>query len=140
MKNKYTAFFAAFAASVKAGNKATKEEAVHEFTGGRTSSLKDLTSAELHDLVTRLNAHSGFTPKRNFFQGTEQKMRLAFFPMAYEMGWAAGGDSKTAVARIDAWCRQQKYKTGFNDLDAKQLGILLTVFKEKVYKGFLKSL
>lgn len=144
-KHNYKAFFAALQASQAAGNPNTKEEAVLDFTAGRTSSLSDLSKDELSELVNRLNATSGFKPDKKWFTGKEQKMRMAFFPLAYEMGWGEPyGEfkekQKAAAARLDVWSKKQKYKKGFNELDKSELGVLLTIFKEQVYKSFMAGL
>lgn len=110
MKNKFSAFFAAYNESVKRGNPFTKEEVVSNFTLGRTSSVKELNMAELQLLVSRLQ-HTNECTRRD-------KMVKKIIAMAWEMGvlyrekkvtTQCGIIETTNYSRLDEWMTKNSY-------------------------------
>lgn len=98
--NPYAAFYAAYNASVAAGNPLSKEELVLDFTQGSTSSLKELSSAELDGLVARLNQlnRSGQAPYKPHSDKADS-MRKSIIALFYKM-------NKTP-AQAKAWAEKQ---------------------------------
>ncbi len=120
--NRYTAFFAAYSASVKAGNYLSKEELVQSFTGGATTSLKELTDAQLAELTAKLNA---LNPAP--VPGKEDKMRKSIIAIFRHM-------NRTPQDAID-WAEKQGVKgvkKRFNDYTSQELYILIRI-AEKIH-------
>lgn len=123
MSNRYAGFFAAYKASVDAGNTNSKEEAVEDFTNGRTTSLRDLSDIELEGLVARLNSLSRFKPQKP--PGTSDKadlMRKSIIAIFKKMNRTAS-DAKT-------WAEKQgvkKVKRKFNDYTTSELFTLIRI-------------
>lgn len=124
--NQYARFYASYNTSVKCGNTASKEEVVFEFTGGRTTSLRELSEAELKDLIDQLNQKSAFRQA----QGTKNyskdeiarnTMRRAIIAQFH----CAGRDG---VRAAKAWAEKQgatvdnvNIKRRFNDYTQQEL-------------------
>lgn len=131
MASTYAGFFAAYNASVRAGSPLSKEEVVGNFTNHRTTSLKELSGAELEALVAGLNQLNRFTPKVNHKPTAHtnpdgDKMRKAIIAIFYKM-------KRTAKDAID-WCEKQGVageKRKFNDYSNQELYTLIRV-AEKV--------
>jgi hypothetical protein len=123
--NKYTPIFTAISRINKAGGDHTKESVVHDFTKGRTKSLRDLDDQEVKLLIHKLNNLIG-DPKNN-------AIRRAIISQFKTIG-------KTTDAAI-AWA--EKYgvrgvKREFNAYDTTELMVLLQNAK-KVKNDFLKA-
>lgn len=126
MRNRYAGFFAAYNASVSAGNPNTKEETIREFTNGRTKSLKDLNNDELDALVLNLNSLSRFAPKKPVPDDKADKMRKSIIAIFKQMG-------KTTQDAIN-WAEKQGVKGAkkkFNDYTTGELFTLIRI-AEKV--------
>jgi hypothetical protein len=138
--NPYTPFFAAFNAAQKRGNPLTKEDVISQFTGGRTTSLKQLDTAELNELTLSLNRISGFQARRpNTHHDPTDKQRKAIIAIAHKMGWQTPS-GKADIRRINGWCVTfGKFKKPLNDHTAPELPELVTQF-DKVYQSFLKGI
>jgi len=131
MRN-YRTFFAICKALGK-----TKEEAVLEFTDGRTDSLSSLDDGEFKELMVCLRrlqpVPDGWEPKPG--DGIRKKM----IGLAQTMRWGKSLDE--LLGRLDGWCRTQtKYKKSFNELTIDELVKVCTIFEAKVYASFLKGL
>jgi len=119
--NKYAGFFAAYNASVKRGNPLSKEEVIQGFTGGATSSLKELTLPQLQEIVRQLNATNA-----DKFNTKEDKMRKAIIAIFKKM-------NRPTTAAIE-WAEKQGVKgekKKFNEYTAQELFVLIHV-AEKV--------
>lgn len=131
MKNKYAHFFAAYNASVKAGNRLTKEEMISSFTGGATESIKDLNPFQLNELVRNLNS---LVPKIEADKGKADKMRKAIIAIFRSRG--------LGVADAIAWAEKQGVrgtKKLFNEYTTGELFVLISI-AEKVKADYNKSL
>ena len=100
--NPYARFYASYHTSVKCGNSASKEEVVFEFTGGRTTSLRELSDAELNDLIDQLNQKSAIqgTKKYSKDETARNTMRRAIIAQFH----CAGRDG---VRAAKAWAEKQ---------------------------------
>jgi len=130
MKNKYSPFFAAYNASVKAGNPNTKEEVIQSFTEGRTKSLKDLDIRELQELIRSLQR---ITPS-NWENDKADRMRKAIMAIFHSMGKPV----ETAIA----WAEKQGVKgvkKPFNEYTTGELFVLIAV-AEKIKSDFNKGI
>lgn len=114
----------------------SKEEAVLDFTEGRSDRLSSLDDGEFKEFMIRLRrlqpVPSGWTPPA----GDAQRKKM--IGLARDMHW--GRDTLEIVRRLDEWCLKQKFKKKLNDLSISELGTLLTIFENKVYTGYLKGL
>ncbi len=100
--NPYARFYASYHTSVKCGNSASKEEVVFEFTGGRTTSLRELSEVELNDLIDQLNQKSTIqgTKKYSKDETARNTMRRAIIAQFH----CAGRDG---VRAAKAWAEKQ---------------------------------
>ena len=124
--NLYARFYASYNTSVKCGNSASKEEVVFEFTGGRTTSLRQLSEAELNDLIDQLNQksairHAQGTKKYSKDETARNTMRRAIIAQFH----CAGRDG---VRAAKAWAEKQgatiehvNIKRRFNDYTQPEL-------------------
>ncbi len=129
MKNKYSSFFTA----LKRHPHLSKEQAVQDFTKGRTSSLKALDYWELQELVRGLN-NVGVPqkPVQKEYAGGEKanRMRRAIIAIFRNM------DKQPADAIL--WAEKQGakgQKKRFNDYTTGELHILIDV-AEKVQRDW----
>lgn len=132
MANPYTAFFSAYNASQKAGNRSSKEEVVLDFTKGRTASLRDLSQNELKQLVDSLNNLSGFKPKVT--NDKADRMRKAIIAIFKKMG-------RPTTAAV-AWAEKQGVrgiKKPFNEYTTQELHVLIQI-AEKVLSDWQKAI
>jgi hypothetical protein len=105
-----------------------KDEAVHHFTGGRTTHLSEMTKVEFMKMVGALKGES-----------PRERMTRKVLSMAHEMGWELH-DGRVDMTRVNAWCRKYtKQKKDLDKVSEKDLPALVTVF-EKVYVSFLKGI
>ena len=100
--NPYARFYASYNTSVKCGNSASKEEVVFEFTGGRTTSLRELSEVELNDLIDHLNQKSTIqgTKKYSKDETARNTMRRAIIAQFH----CAGRDG---VRAAKAWAENK---------------------------------
>ena len=135
--NKYSTFYAAYNASLQAGNTLTKEEQVLSFTDGRTASLRELSDTELKALVQQLNSL-----REGKQQQPAQRMRRHIIAMAHEMRWEVEG-GKVDMQRLNNWVAKYGYlhatKHSLNQYTAKQLPKLVSQFRS-VYKSYLSAI
>ena len=121
--NPYARFYASYHTSVKRGNAASKEEVVFEFTGGRTTSLRELSEAELNDLIDQLNQKSAIQGAKKYSKDETARntMRRAIIAQFH----CAGRDG---VQAAKAWAEKQgatiehvNFKRRFNDYTQPEL-------------------
>lgn len=118
--NKYAAFYAAYNASVKKGNPNTKEQTVSDFTNGRTTSLSDLSTHELQEIVRNLNSLSG--NNKPVDDSKADSMRKAIIAIFKDIG-------DTTKDAID-WAEKQGVrgvKKKFNSYTTGELFVLIQV-------------
>lgn len=108
----------------------TKEEAVMEFTNGRTDSLTSLNDSEFKELMRKLSTLN--TPPPGDI------MRKKMIGIAKSMHW--GNNTKEILLRIDDWCIKQKFRKKLMQLDLAELSTMLTIFEQKVYNDYLSAL
>lgn len=138
MKNQYSSFFLA----LKKLPGLSKEEAVYDFTQGRTRSLRKLDHWEVQELTRRLNDLTpGPSPKREGsptaqHPGGEKadKMRKAIIAIFRKMG--------RTVADAIAWAEKQGVKgvkKKFNDYTTQELYVLIGI-AEKILTDWEKGI
>ena len=114
----------------------SKEEAVLDFTDGRSDSLSSLDDGDFQEFMARLRYFqpipSGWQPKA----GDAQRKKM--IGIARSMHW--GKNTAEIVSRLDDWCLKQKFKKKLNDHTVAELGTLVTIFENKVYTGYLKNI
>lgn len=127
-----------FYAMCKALDK-TKEEAVCEFTDGRTESCRELSDEEFDQLFAKLVTLQ--TAVQKIPDDWEPKpgdaMRKKMFSIAREMYFHKSTAELKVI--IDDFCIKQKKKP-LNRLDLIELGQVLTIFETKVKPDHLKAL
>ncbi len=126
--SKFSAFFSAYNASVKCGNRLSREEQISEFTQGRTDSLKDLTHDELKELTRRL---MGTVPPPD---PKADKMRKSIIAIFHNM-------NKTPKDAI-AWAEKQGVKglkKPFNSYSTGELFVLIRI-AEKVLSDYQNAI
>ena len=124
---------AIYAALGKAGLRDEKDSIVGKFTGGRTSSTRDMSHGEAAELISALKEYDPTYQKEN-------KMRKRIISMAHEMGWHIPDTKKISLAKLDAWCMQYSYgRKRLNKYEYAELPRLVAQF-EIVYKKYLKGL
>lgn len=120
--SKYSAFFGAYNASVKAGNPYTKEEQVQIFTEGRTGSLKELSDQELEALTRQLN-NQGNT------KDLADTMRKAIISIFHKMNYAnAAAAAKAWAEKMGVGSKDKHVKRPFNEYTTQEL-------KKLIYKA-----
>ena len=139
--NPYARFYASYNTSVKCGNSASKEEVVFEFTGGRTTSLRELSEVELNDLIDQLNQKSTIqgTKKYSKDETARNTMRRAIIAQFH----CAGRDG---VRAAKAWAEKQgatiehvNIKRRFNEYTQPEL-ISLIKKAEKMRLSDMKTI
>jgi len=139
--NPYARFYASYHTSVKCGNTASKEEVVFEFTGGRTTSLRELSETELNDLIDQLNQKSTIqgTKKYSKDETARNTMRRAIIAQFH----CAGRDG---VRAAKAWAEKQgatiehvNIKRRFNEYTQPEL-ISLIKKAEKMRVSDMKTI
>lgn len=130
--NRYKMFFAAYKKSQQQGNPLSREEVVHQFTDGRTSSLKDLTDFELNELSRRMNRHN--LTNASSQDEKANNLRRAIIAIFHEMGHPP--EQAKAWAEIQG---AKGIKKRFNNYTNQELMTLLIVAR-KVLTDFRKSL
>lgn len=125
--NKYAQFFAAFNNSVRSGNPYSKEELISMNTDGRTTSLKDLTDAELREIIDLLNVSNQAR------QSKADKMRKAIIAIFKDM--------ERTTAQAIAWAEKQGVKgvkKKFNSYTTGELYVLIQI-AEKIQIDWRKG-
>ncbi len=139
--NPYARFYASYHTSVRCGNTASKEEVVFEFTGGRTTSLRELGEAELNDLIDQLNQKSAIQGPQKYSKDETARntMRRAIIAQFH----CAGRDG---VRAAKAWAEKQgatighvNIKRRFNDYTQPEL-ISLIKKAEKMRMSDMKTI
>lgn len=118
-----------------------KESIIQAFTGGRSTHVSDMTSAEAAALIGHLksldNTEAGAT-----------RMRNKILSMAHEMNWCLtpgpspqerGVKRRIDMGRVNNWCISRSYlKKKLDDYTYSELPKLVSQFEE-VYKSHLKT-
>lgn len=106
---------------------------LHEATGGRTTSTRELTQAEALALI------SGLVPQTPADVRAD-KMRRKILGFAREMGWTTD-DDRVDIDRVNQWC--VKYGYGHKPLNRytyHELPKLVTQFENGPYKSYLSRI
>lgn len=131
--NKYTPFFTAIRdAERRTGQKIDRHELVRNFTQGRTSSIKDLSPAEMHNLMLSLSAQSAEALKAD-------TMRKKIIALLKYCGYTLP-DGKADMKRIYQWVLKYGHlHKPLNQYTISELPTLVTQ-AERVRDSFIKSL
>lgn len=131
----YKHYFAAESQLRKMGLSITRAELISEFTSGRKSSLKELSSVEYADLVQRMNTMLG--RQRSADKLNDQRRKV--IALLCKMGYVTP-DGLADMTRIQAWCVSHGHAhVTLNEYDAITLPRLVTQV-EIMYKKFLQAL
>ena len=119
-----------------------KEALVHSYTGGTTTSSKEMSKYQAKELISYLVKLTGDGEKMD-------RMKKKMIAMAHEMGWqkpvpkmSAGAQepAKVDMDRLNGWCVEfGMYHKGLDKHNAQELPKLVTQF-EAVYKSYLNGL
>lgn len=117
----------------------TKEDAVCEFTDGRTESCRDLSDEEFDNVFEQLatlqksiqKIPDDWEPKAG---DTQRKKLIALAKNMYFRK-----PIRFILSALDDFCIRQKGKK-MNDLSVAELGQVLHIYETKVYAGHLESL
>lgn len=112
----------------------TKEEAVYEFSNGRTTSCSALSDREFNDLFNMLANHQRVPDNWEPAPGDSQRKKL--IGLAKSMNWADTPDQ--ILVKLDEFCMKQK-KNRMNALSTYELGLIITVM-EKIYSEYLTEI
>ncbi len=123
--SRYSAFFAAYNASVKAGNPYSKEEQVSIFTNERTESLKDLSDQELKELTALLN--TSYVVDKTKADKLRKALISIFHQMKYENAAAA---AKAWAEKMGVGAGEKNIKKPFNNYNNQELKTL--IFKAEI--------
>lgn len=117
----------------------TKEEAVCEFTDGRTESCSELSDEEFDQLFEKLVRLQTAVQKipDDWEPAPGDATRKKMFSIAREMYFHKSTAELKKI--IDDFCIKQKKKP-LNRLDVIELGQVLTIFETKVKPDHLKAL
>lgn len=137
--NKYSSFFTA----LKRLPGMSKEEAVYDFTQGRTRSLRQLTTWEVQELTRKMRLLSGEKPI-NTIRPTEpdprKKMVNKVIFYGHEMGLISQEAGKKNYTRFHQFIEQKGYlKKRLKDYTFEELPKLVSQM-ENIYKDYLKKL
>lgn len=126
-----------FYAMCKALDK-TKEDAVCEFTDGRTESCRDLSDEEFNELFAQLAALQAAVKKipTNWEPKAGDKQRKKLIALAKNMYPYKTFSQIKPI--LDEFCIRQKGKK-LMDLSVEELGHVLNIYETKVYAGHLKG-
>ncbi|AIM38077.1 hypothetical protein KO02_16330 [Sphingobacterium sp. ML3W] len=109
----------------------TKEEAVFEFTNGRTTSSGALSDKEFNELFNMLANHQQVPSMWGPAPGDTQRKKM--IGLARSMNW--GETTDQVLIKLDDFCLKQKKKR-MNALSVYELGLILTIL-EKIYSQYL---
>lgn len=114
-------------------DKEDKDDIIKDFTGGRTTSSRELTESEAVNLLAHLKKLGG-TANRS------DKMKKKIIRLAHEMNWKKEGSAKIDMKRINDWCIRSGYlHKKLDDYKYSELPKLVTQF-ENVHKDFINKL
>lgn len=113
----------------------TKEELVHKFTSGRTTSSSKMLVTECQSMINNLDAMTkGYTKNIANENTPENKMRRRILSICHEMGWKKEG--VLDWEKINAFLLKSGYlHKSLNEYTAKELPKLVTQF-EQLLKSF----
>lgn len=119
-----------------------RADVIEHTLGVKKTGLRELTDAQLRELIFRLRMLGGTSakPEPRPQLDSADKMRKTIISNAYQMKWASPGDWRTAVASIDEFCMSAKglFKKKLNDHTDQELNKVVTQFKSMT-KTFLKQ-
>ncbi|MBD3748529.1 MAG: hypothetical protein IE931_03440 [Sphingobacteriales bacterium] len=107
------------------------QEAVYEFTKGRTQSLRALSDGEVKHLQLELNARqqSNWKPK----PGDKQRKKM--------IGLARSMQYAHPVEAVNEWCiNYGRYNKPLMDHDEDELNKVLYIYEHEVYASYLRNL
>ena len=112
------------------GLREEKEAVVNGFTGGRTTSVSKMSSAEAASLIGHLKS-------LNKTHASAEKMRNKILSHAHELGWTTNG--KVMMERVNNWCTKYGHAhKRLDDYTYAELPTLVTQFEE-LLKSHLKT-
>jgi hypothetical protein len=112
--------------------KEDKAQVISFYTGGRTSSSREMSVKEAEALISHLK---NTDPSH---QGAD-RMRKKIISMAHEMGWKKPNGTKIDMEHVNQWCIKHGYlHKPLDEYTYEQLPTLVSQF-EKAYKDFIKK-
>lgn len=115
-----------------------KEDLVYNATNGRTTSIREMHTAEAIALREALNGK----PEQPYEIGKKRRMKRQILALVHEMGWqyeTEEGKLKVDMKRVNAYCESRGYlKKPFDDYTEKELPRLVAQFK-KMHKNYLQN-
>ncbi len=113
-----------------------KANLIHSFTNGRSTSSKDMSNLECHQLIAYLQGLP------NDEQEAANRMRRKMLSYCHEMHWTVTnvyGKKIADVQRLDGWCEKFGYlHKKLNAYSHAELPKLVSQF-ERVYKDYLNK-
>lgn len=111
----------------------TKEELIHTYTDGRTTSIRDLLFDEAKSIISAL------TSGEVSIQSPANKMRRKILSMAHEMDWELS-TGQVDMKRINKWCVEYGYlHKELDQYTESELPQLINAF-ENMYLKHLKGI
>lgn len=109
-----------------------KQNIVSAFTGGRTTHVSEMSSAEAAALIGHLKS-------LNNTEAGATRMRNKILSMAHEMNWRIEGTKRVSMQHVNNWCTSRSYlKKPLDNYTYNELPKLVSQFEE-VYKSHLKA-
>ena len=114
------------------GLQANKDDLVHSFTRGRSTSRKDLTNQEAINFIAYLESGGSQEIMK------AEVMKNKIISLAHEMQWELPG-GKVDMNRVNGWCAKFGYlHKVLDDHVYKELPKLITQFEQGPYKDYLR--
>lgn len=109
-----------------------RRDIIDGFTGGRSTSSRDLTFDEAAEMISHLKSMDPDEHKAG-------KMRRKIISMAHELHWHRPGSNSVDMRRLDEWCKKFGYgKKPLNSYTPSELPKLVTQFEMGPYAHFYK--
>ena len=107
-----------------------KKTMVSGFTGGRSTSTRDLLKSEAVGLISHLKSLDPDEKKA-------ERMRRKIISLAHELHWHKSGTTSIDMLKVDGWCKKYSYlKKALNSYTLQELPKLVTQFQLGPYRQF----
>lgn len=108
---------------------AQKEDLVHSFTGGRSTSARDLTHQEASQMIAYLSNDQDAPVRLQIEKQRGDAMKAKVISMAHQLGWKLP-TGKINMDAVNKWCREYgRFKKELDDHTYKELAALVTQFE-----------
>jgi len=108
----------------------TKQEVIKQYTEGKKKSMRELTDIEFYGMMNWLQQFNTIPPG--------DAIRKKMIALAKQM--KRGNTVKAILEHLDDWCRDQKYKKPLMLHTIAELGVICTIYEEKVYCDYMRDL